>query len=113
MAAEQGCHIYCEKPVSASLEEADEIVRIIEKSGVKLCMAHPGRYGTPYRAMKEAVERGEIGTPLRVSTYGKCDHRGGGEDLMTLGTHLLDLMIFFFGNPVSVRAELYTGGAPH
>ena len=112
MAAERGCHIYCEKPVSASLEEADEIVRIIEKSGVKLCMAHPGRYGTPYRAMKEAVKRGEIGTPLRVSTYGKCDHRGGGEDLMTLGTHLLDLMIFFFGDPVGVRAELYTGGAP-
>lgn len=45
MAAERGCHIYCEKPVSASLEEADEIVRIIEKAASNSAWRIPGVTG--------------------------------------------------------------------
>lgn len=110
LAASFGCHVFTEKPLSADLEETDEAVRIVEQSGITVCVAHPARYCAPYQAVKRALESGEIGTPLTVTTYGKCDWRGGGEDLMTLGTHLLDLMMYLFGDPESVRAELRTGG---
>ncbi|MBO5959691.1 MAG: hypothetical protein J6Q65_06175, partial [Lentisphaeria bacterium] len=70
------------------------------------------RYNTPYQAVKKAIESGKIGRVLTATAYGKCDGRGGGEDLMTLGTHLLDLMIYLFGEPDSVRAELRTAGHP-
>ena len=112
VAAAYGCHVYCEKPVSTNLEEADEAVRLADEHHLKIAVQHAGRYSMEYSAMKAAVARGEIGTLLKMTSYGKCDHRGGGEDLMTLGTHLLDLMIFFAGDPVSVRAELCTGGVP-
>ena len=110
LAASFGCNVFTEKPLSADLEETDEAVRIVEESGITVCVAHPGRYCPQFQAVKNALDSGKIGKPLTVSTYGKCDHRGGGEDLMTLGTHLLDLMTYLFGDPESVRAELRSGG---
>lgn len=109
-AAERGCHIYCEKPITADLREADEIVRITAQTRIKLCVAHPARYLAPYRTMKRLIERGEIGTPFAAYGRGKCDHRGGGEDMMVLGTHMLDLQTFLFGEPQRVWADVTTGG---
>lgn len=112
MVAEKGCHIYCEKPMTIDLREADEIVSIVEKANIKVCIGHPSRYALSYLKMKEMIEAGEIGTPIKVVGRGKCDHRGGGEDLICLGTHILDLMIFFFGNPESVWADVGVDGKP-
>lgn len=112
LVANKGCHIYCEKPISVSLEEADEIAHIVESAGIKLAMAHPARYDLAFRTMKQMLEAGDIGTPLSAIGHGKCDHRGGGEDLIVLGTHILDLMLFFFGLPESVMADIRTQGRP-
>jgi predicted dehydrogenase len=111
-AAERGIHIYCEKPMTVSLKEADAIAELVEKYHIKLCMAHPARYDAAFRQMKQMVEDGEIGRPLTIYGRGKSDHRGGGEDMMTLGTHILDLQTFFFGQPESVWAEVYYEGKP-
>lgn len=105
-AAERGIHIYCEKPMTASLKEADAIVELVEKNNVKLCMAHPARYNASFLQMRKMVEKGEVGNPLTIYGRGKSDHRGGGEDMMVLGTHILDLQTFFFGSPESVWAEV-------
>ena len=110
--AEAGCHIYCEKPLTASLREADEIVALAERHQIRICMAHPARYALAFRTMKAMVEAGEIGTPVTVHGRGKDDHRGGGEDLIVLGTHILDLQTFLFGAPEYVSAEVTVGGRP-
>ena len=110
--ADAGCHVYCEKPLTASLLEADRIVEIAEQAGIRVCMAHPSRYALGFRTMKRMVEAGEIGRPLTVYGRGKCDHRGGGEDLIVLGTHILDLQIFFFGAPEYVYADITQDGRP-
>jgi predicted dehydrogenase len=112
LAMKQGCHVFCEKPVSVLLPEADAMVRLADECGVKFGMAHPARHDAGYRTMKRLLEGGEIGTPLTVIGRGKCDHRGGGEDLIVLGTHILDLMVYFFGSPQSVAAEVFTEGRP-
>lgn len=111
-AAERGIHIYCEKPMTVSLAEADQIIGLVEKHNIKLCMAHPCRYGLAFRTMKKLIEAGEIGTPLKVYGKGKCDNRGGGEDLIVLGTHILDLQTFFFGEPECVMADITVDGRP-
>ncbi len=111
-AAERGIHIYCEKPMTVSLKEADAIIELLEQKRIKLCMAHPARYDAGFRQMKQMVEAGEIGRPLTIHGRGKSDHRGGGEDMMVLGTHILDLQTFFFGEPESVWAEVLCDGAP-
>jgi len=107
-AAARGCHIYCEKPMTADLNEADRIIDLVETYGIKLCVAHPSRYSLAYREMKRLIEAGTIGTPLSAYGRGKCDHRGGGEDLMVLGTHILDLQEFLFGFPERVWADVKT-----
>ncbi|MGI5870162.1 MAG: Gfo/Idh/MocA family protein [Kiritimatiellia bacterium] len=112
VAAERGCHIFCEKPLAADLLEADRIVDLVDRHGIKLCVAHPARYSLPYLAMKAMIERGDIGTPFTAYGRGKCDHRGGGEDLMVLGTHILDLQVFLFGAPTHVWADVKTDGRP-
>jgi predicted dehydrogenase len=111
-AVERGCHIYCEKPMTADLREADEIVKLVDEKHVKLCVAHPVRYTLAYLTMKQMIERGEIGTPFTAYGRGKCDHRGGGEDMIVLGTHILDLETFLFGEPQRVWADVKTNGHP-
>lgn len=111
-AAERGIHVYCEKPMTVSLKEADAIVELVKKNVIKLCMAHPSRYNAAFLKMKNMVEAGEIGRPLTIHGRGKSDHRGGGEDMMVLGTHILDLQTFFFGEPESVWAEVMQDGKP-
>lgn len=111
-AAERGCHVYCEKPMTADLREADHIARLVEQHRIKLCVAHPARYAPAYLTMKKKIDAGEIGTPLTAAGRGKCDSRGGGEDLMVLGTHILDLEAFLFGDPQRVWADVKTEGRP-
>lgn len=111
-AAEKGCHVYCEKPLAADLREADEIAQLADRYRIKIGVAHPARYSLPYLTMKRLIEAGEIGEPLMAYGRGKCDHRGGGEDLIVLGTHILDLMTFFFGPPESVAADILLRGRP-
>ncbi len=110
--AAAGCHIYCEKPLSVTVPEADRIVELVERHGIVLCMAHPARYAPAFLELKRLVEAGEIGTPLTVYGRGKCDHRGGGEDLLTLGTHILDYMTFLCGPPSHLWAEVTEAGRP-
>lgn len=109
-AAARGVHVYCDKPLTVSLREADQIVALAESRRLKICAAHPARYGRNYRTLQQLLAAGAIGTPLAIHGRGKCDHRGGGEDLVVLGTHILDLMNFLFGAPESVWADLRVHG---
>jgi hypothetical protein len=38
------------------------------------------------------IEAGQLGDILELRGRGKEDARGGGQDLMVLGTHIMDLM---------------------
>ena len=111
-AAERGIHILCEKPMSNDLEEADELIRLAEQHNVKIAVALLARHALVFRTMKRMIEEGAIGTPLTFYGRGKEDERGGGEDMVVLGTHILDLGCFLFGNPESVFAEVTVEGRP-
>lgn len=111
-AAERGVHIYCEKPMTADLAEADRILALAEQHRIRICVAHPARYASAFRHMQAMLMAGEIGRPLTAYGKGKCDHRGGGEDLIVLGTHILDLQAFLFGPPLHVWADVTLGGRP-
>ena len=96
--AEAGCHVYCEKPMAASLDSADRIVEAADRAGVKVAVAHQAVYLPQVQRIREMVEEGKIGRIHSFHSSGKQDHRGGGEDLMVLGTHLFNLMRFFAGD---------------
>lgn len=111
-AAERGIHVFCEKPMSNDLRVADELIALAEKHNVKIAVAHLARHALVFQTMKRMIEEGAIGTPLTFYGRGKEDERGGGEDMVVLGTHILDLGCYLFGAPESVSAEITVEGRP-
>ena len=98
-AAERGVHIYLEKPLCRTLAEADQMVAACERHRVKLAIAFQTRYSPKLRVVRALIEDGRLGKILELRGRGKEDARGGGEDLWVLGSHVLNLMHHFGGEP--------------
>ena len=112
-AAETGAKgIYIEKPFCRDLVEADAIVSACEKNGTRLAIAHRNRYHPVLPVIRKLIEDGVIGTPLEIRARGKEDRRGGGLDLWVLGSHLLNLVHHFAGEPVACSATIQKDGRP-
>ena len=108
--AEFGCHVFLEKPMCQTLEQADEMVAALEKRNLKLAIAHQTRYSPTLQHVQKIIADGKLGDILELRGRGKEDRRGGGEDLMVLGTHVMDLMRFFAGDPKWCFARVRDGG---
>ncbi|MDI4648162.1 Gfo/Idh/MocA family protein [Cohnella hashimotonis] len=67
LAAAHGLHFMVEKPFSTSVEEAEEMREAVDRAGVTCMVAFENRWNTPFVAVKEAVERGEIGDILTIN----------------------------------------------
>ncbi len=66
-AAEAGCHIFCEKPIALSLEDADRMIEAAEKTEVVNVVNYVMRYNEGYIKIKELVDAGELGEVLSVT----------------------------------------------
>ncbi|REK09410.1 MAG: gfo/Idh/MocA family oxidoreductase [Planctomycetota bacterium] len=111
-AAQRGTHIYLEKPLCRTLAEADEMAYALDKTHSKLVIAHTTRHSPKTARVKEMVADGKLGRILELRGRGKEDKRGGGEDLWVLGTHVMDLMRIFGGDPIWCSAQVTAGGRP-
>ena len=56
--------IFCEKPFTLTLEEADEMLDLTTKAGVRVQVGHVRRYDPPNVSAKKRIEAGEIGDPV-------------------------------------------------
>ena len=108
-AAAVGAHMFVEKPLAYSLVEADAMLAACARANVKMAVAHQGRLHPVTLHAMQLVAAGEIGRLRLIRGYGKMDHRGGGQDLMILGTHVLDMMRLFGGDAAWTSAELLDG----
>jgi predicted dehydrogenase len=91
--------MYIEKPMCRTLEEADRMVDACTRNNVKFAIAHQTRYSPRLHVVRQMIEVGHIGRLLELRGRGKDDHRGGGEDLWVLGSHIMNLMHYFGGEP--------------
>lgn len=110
--AEFGCHVFLEKPMCQTLKQADEMIAAFEKRNLKLAIAHQTRYSPSLRHVRRVIADGVLGDIVELRGRGKEDRRGGGEDLMVLGTHVMDLMRLFAGDPKWCFARVSNGGKP-
>jgi predicted dehydrogenase len=110
--AEHGCHVFLEKPMCQTLDQADEMIAALEKRNLKLAIAHQTRYSPTLQHVHKLFADGRLGDILELRGRGKEDSRGGGEDLMVLGTHIMDLMRLFAGDPQWCFARVSEGGKP-
>jgi len=110
-AAEAGVKgIFMEKPFVRTLAEADAVIAACKKSNSKLSLAFVNRHAPAYAAARDLIEDGRIGKVLELRGRGKEDARGGGEDLIVLGCHILDMMVDLGGTPQWCDASISQGG---
>jgi scyllo-inositol 2-dehydrogenase (NAD+) len=62
--AQAGKDIFCEKPFTLTVEEADEVVELTRKVSVRVQVGHVRRYDPPNVRAKKRIEAGEIGDPV-------------------------------------------------
>jgi predicted dehydrogenase len=96
--AAAGASVLLEKPLCRTLAEADEMVAACERHHVKLAIAHQTRHSPRLQRVRELLATGRLGEVLELRGRGKEDARGGGQDLMVLGTHIMDLMRLLVGD---------------
>jgi predicted dehydrogenase len=64
---ERGIHFLVEKPVTATLKEAELLVRAVQDSGVKTLVGHHRRYLSTISRAKQLIGEGGLGTLVAVS----------------------------------------------
>ncbi len=110
--AQRGIHIFTEKPLCPDLASADAIVDACDRHHVKLAIAYQTRHSPQYDRVKELLASNAIGEVLEVRGRGKEDRRGGGEDLLVLGSHVMDLFRGVLGEASWCFARVTEKGRP-
>lgn len=64
--------VFCEKPITTTLADADRALAAVEAAGVRLQIGFMRQYDPPYLAAKRQIEAGAIGTPILF----RSTHRG-------------------------------------
>ncbi len=65
-AAKAGKHVLCEKPFTVNLDDADRAIAACKKAKVKLMIAFPRPFSDAGRRLKEMIQTGELGAPIRI-----------------------------------------------
>lgn len=113
-----GKHVFVDKPIANTIEDAVAIIDAARLAGVTLAIGHNGRRMPGHRGMKRLIEEGAIGTPLTVEA--NFSHSGGlnltpehwryyrsecpALPLMQLGIHFADTMQYLLGDVVEVSS---------
>ncbi|TLY46620.1 MAG: Gfo/Idh/MocA family oxidoreductase [Nitrospirae bacterium] len=67
---ERGCHVYVEKPITLHAEEAQVLVVLANKKGLKLTVGHDDQFSHAARRMRTLVHSGYLGgIPVHMESY--------------------------------------------
>lgn len=69
--ANAGKDIFCEKPLTITLEEANEMKEAINKNNVKFQIGFMRRFDKNFLRAQEIIEKGNIGEPLLIKSVGR------------------------------------------
>lgn len=67
-ALEQGSHVLCEKPVGATIQDAEKLVKVTAFSELWVMIGYQWSYSRAIQSLKQAVMNGEFGKPIRMKT---------------------------------------------
>jgi len=109
-AIEQGAHVLVEKPIAATVADAEKMIAAAEEAKVVLAVGHIERFNPAVLELKRRIDLGELGRvfviharrqspfPRRITDVGVASD---------LATHELDMMRYFAGsNVISLSAEV-------
>tara|TARA_R110000796_G_scaffold202007_1_gene318249 strand:+ start:1864 stop:3027 length:1164 start_codon:yes stop_codon:yes gene_type:complete len=118
-----GKHVYCEKPLAMSDDQAREMHEAAERAGVKTMVAF-NNIKTPAALLaKQLIDAGEIGRPIRFrGTFDqgffndpdlpwswRCSREGAGTGALgDLGAHIISVAQFLMGDLEEVNCQTQT-----
>lgn len=103
--------IYCEKPIATNLREANKMISVCRKNGVKLIVGHERRFDSNFVNVKKLIDKKRFGPLKTIIGHAlsqkppklKSDKYVGGA-LYHDGTHLMDLILYYGGEAKWVTA---------
>jgi UDP-N-acetyl-2-amino-2-deoxyglucuronate dehydrogenase len=120
-AAQAGKHVITTKPMDVSTEACDRLIAAGDEAGVLIGVDYQSRYVDNNYRVSQALQQGLLGKPIlgevrfkwfRSQEYFEHGNgwRGtwamdGGGSLANQGSHLIDLLLWFMGEPVKVYGE--------
>lgn len=116
-ALESGAHVFCEKPLANTIEEADEIARAAEAAGRQVCVNSEFPFMPPHLAAAREIGGERFGRLLFVDAHQtfvvtpETEAGWRGEDpqrtFKEFGTHAIDVCKAFFGErPIGMSARM-------
>lgn len=118
-----GKAVYCEKPLSVSLAEAEEMTAAAERAGVKTMVAFNNLKTPAAMLAKQLIEQGAIGRPTRFRGWfdqgffndpdlpwsWRCSRQEAGSGALgDLGSHVISVAQYLMGEVVEVAAQAQT-----
>ena len=118
-ALEAGKHLFCEKPLATSLEDADAIVDAAARAGTTLAVGQTLRADGRFAAARQKVDSGDLGRPLHCFSrrgWPAAEGRRMSEQTnlpLYLSVHDFDALQWITGSPiVRVSGEAATVALP-
>jgi predicted dehydrogenase len=115
MACERRLPVICQKPMAPTLADAEKMVAACRRSGTLFFVHENFRWQAPMRALKRFLDAGHIGRPFRaridmISGFPVFKNQPALAQLeqfilADLGSHILDLARFFFGEAESLYCQ--------
>jgi predicted dehydrogenase len=107
--------ILLQKPMTTTLADAQEIVRLCEEAGIVLSINQNMRYDQSMRALKTLLNRGYLGEPVvsQITMHARPHWQGfiKGYDrvaILNMSIHHLDVFRFLYGDPESITVSVRT-----
>ncbi len=113
-----GRHVIVEKPFTATVAQADELIALAGKKQCILSVYQNRRYDSDYKTVKKVMEEGWLGrivdAEIRYDRYvPSLSYKAHKEtptpavgSLYDLGSHLIDQALQLFGMPLAVFADI-------
>ena len=111
LAAENGVHIFIEKPIALDMDTANRMVEKVQQYGVKSQVGFMFRFGEATEKVKSMLENGEAGEPGLMMARYMCnslhapwwrDRSKSGGQVVEQIIHLFDLIRYLLGDVDSV-----------
>lgn len=103
-----GKHVFVEKPLTTTLQDAEELVGLAQEKGVKLMVGHLMEYHPAVELMKEMVQNGELGEIYYMYSQrvNLGQIRRDENALWSLAPHDISIIIYLLEtDPVNVSAR--------
>lgn len=99
-----GCHVFVEKPIASTAEDAEDLISTADRLGLKLMVGHIERFNPAIIELKRRLNAGELGEIFQVHArrLGPFPTRIQDVDvIMDLAPHDLDIMRYLIGSEVN------------